>query len=126
MQGNRSRDTTAELAVRRLAHAMGLRYLVNARPEPRLRRTADLVFRGPRVAVFIDGCFWHGCRKHCRIPATNRLYWSAKIDGNRERDIGTNAQLSDLGWVVLRFWAHEAPEAVVEKIGEAVSVDADR
>ena len=95
MQGNRGRDTKAELAVRRIVHAQRLRYRVNARPEPGIRRTADLLFTRARVAVFIDGCFWHGCPAHFTMPATNTDFWDAKIDRNRQRDADTTAALGD-------------------------------
>ncbi len=120
MQGNRSRDTAPELAVRRLVHAVGLRYRVNARPLPTLRRTADLVFTRRRVAVFIDGCFWHGCAEHHRQPGANADYWSAKVARNRERDADTDAALTAAGWTVLRFWSHVDPVEVAEAIVEAV------
>lgn len=120
MRGNRGRDTKAELAVRRLVHAQGLRYRVNARPESDLRRTADLLFARIRVAVFIDGCYWHGCPEHFTVPATNLDYWSGKIGRNRARDLETTALLEDRGWLVLRFWEHEAPASVAEKVSQAV------
>lgn len=120
MQGNRGRDTKAELAVRRLVHAAGLRYRVNARPEPDLRRTADLLFTRARVAVFIDGCYWHGCPEHFSMPATNLDYWSAKIGRNQARDLETTTMLEERGWVVLRFWEHEPSAAVAERITEQV------
>ena len=120
MQGNRSRDTKPELLVRRAAHALGLRYRVNARPEPSLNRTADLLFPRAKVAVFIDGCYWHGCPEHCVLPATNAEFWAAKIDRNRERDRDTTAQLKALGWAVLRFWSHERAEVVAQTIRKAV------
>jgi DNA mismatch endonuclease (patch repair protein) len=107
MRSNRARDTTPELQVRRRLHAMGLRYRVSARPEPGLRRTADILFRPTRLAVFIDGCFWHGCPEHYSIPATNAEFWAAKRTRNRERDDETNAMLEAAGWRVLRFWEHE-------------------
>lgn len=116
MQGNRGRDTKAELAVRRLVHASGLRYRVNARPECDLRRTADLLFTRARVAVFIDGCYWHGCPEHFSMPATNLDYWSTKIGRNQARDLETTAVLEDRGWLVLRFWEHEPPTTVAERI----------
>ena len=84
MRGNRSRDTRAELAVRRLVHAAGLRYRVNERPLPESRRTADLVFTGRRIAVFIDGCYWHGCPEHYTAPKTNAVFWREKMLRNRE------------------------------------------
>ena len=98
MLGNRSRDTAPELRVRRAVHAMGLRYRVAYRPEPKLRRTADLVFTRARVAVFIDGCYWHGCPDHYIEPASNVEYWRPKIARNRERDTETTAALADAGW----------------------------
>lgn len=120
MQGNRGRDTKAELAVRRLVHARGLRYRVNARPEQDLRRTADLLFTRVRVAVFIDGCYWHGCPDHFSMPATNLDYWRSKIGRNRLRDVETTALLEGRGWTVLRFWEHEEPALVANSIIETV------
>lgn len=120
MQGNRSRDTGPELAVRRLVHAMGMRYRVNARPLPSLRRTADLVFTRRRVAVFIDGCFWHGCPQHHRQPGANAHYWSEKVARNRERDADTDAVLKAAGWTVLRIWSHVDPVEAAEAIRVAV------
>jgi DNA mismatch endonuclease (patch repair protein) len=120
MQGNRGRDTKAELAVRRLVHATGLRYRVNARPEPDLRRTADMLFTRARVAVFIDGCYWHGCPEHFSMPATNIDYWSTKIGRNQARDLETVTMLEGRGWLVLRFWEHEPPAAVAGRIAEQV------
>lgn len=120
MKGNRGRDTKAELAVRRLVHATGLRYRVNARPEPDLRRTADLLFTRAHVAVFIDGCYWHGCPEHFNMPATNLDYWSTKIGRNQARDLETTSRLEQKGWLVLRFWEHETPSSVAERIGRIV------
>ncbi len=116
MQGNRGRDTKAEIAVRRLVHAQGLRYRVNVRPEADLRRTADLLFTRAMVAVFIDGCYWHGCPQHFTMPATNLDYWTAKIGRNHERDLETTSKLEERGWHVLRFWEHQPPSAVAERI----------
>lgn len=116
MQGNRSRDTKPELAVRRAAHALGLRYRVSARPLPGSRMTADLVFRQAKVAVFVDGCFWHGCPLHFKLPTTNEGYWHKKIEGNRLRDLAAVENLERNGWVACRFWAHEDPLAVARVI----------
>jgi len=112
MQGNRKRDTRPELAVRRLLHARGRRYLVDVAPLPDLRRRADIVFRRPRIAIFLDGCYWHGCPEHYKTPGTNGGYWSAKIASNVRRDLDTNTRLEQAGWLVLRFWEHEDPGAV--------------
>lgn len=121
MQGNRSRDTAPELAVRKLVHAMGLRYRVNTRPLPKLRRTADMVFTRRRVAVFIDGCFWHGCPIHHRQPSANSDYWTAKVARNRARDLATDEALEAAGWTVLRFWEHEPPAKVAKVVHTSVS-----
>ena len=121
MQANRSRDTAPELAVRRLLHANGLRYRVAVAPLAGLRRRADIVFTRQRVAVFIDGCFWHGCPEHGRSTFNHNVdYWPAKIQTNKMRDADTNQKLLAAGWQVLRFWEHQAPEAVADVIARAV------
>jgi DNA mismatch endonuclease (patch repair protein) len=120
MQAIRSRDTKPEWLIRRLVHAQGLRYRVAARPIPDLRRTADLVFRPAKVAVFIDGCYWHGCPEHYVPPRTNSGYWSEKVLRNVKRDRDTDQRLSDAGWLVLRFWEHEQSVACADKIAATV------
>ena len=120
MQGNRSRDTKPELAVRSAVHRRGIRYRVAARPLSELPRTADLVLRKTRIAVFVDGCYWHGCPEHHTQPATNAGYWAAKIAGNISRDAETTKHLERAGWTVLRFWEHEDPEAVADRVEGAV------
>ena len=120
MQGNRSRDTSPELAVRRRLHAAGLRFRVAHRPEPGLNRTADIVFTKQRIAVFIDGCYWHACPKHRTVARTNASYWSEKLARNVARDADTTSQLQDAGWTVLRFWEHEDPETVATAVAVAV------
>jgi DNA mismatch endonuclease (patch repair protein) len=107
MRGNRRRDTTPELALRRGVHALGLRYRVDAKPLPDLNRRADLVFTRAKVAVFLDGCYWHGCPEHGTIAKTNEQYWSPKIAGNRRRDADTDRRLVEAGWLPLRVWEHE-------------------
>ena len=120
MQGNKRRDTVPELAIRRAAHAIGLRYRVDARPLPDLNRRADLVFTRAKVAVFVDGCYWHGCPVHGTVARTNVAYWTSKIQRNRERDQETNTVLAERGWVSLRIWEHETVAAALEKIVAAV------
>ena len=120
MQGNRGRDTGPELAVRSAVHSRGLRYRVNTRPLPELRRTADLVFSRPRVAVFVDGCWWHGCEEHYSAPRANSDYWNRKVESNRRRDADTNSRLQEAGWIVLRFWEHDDPEQVATQVEEVV------
>lgn len=120
MQGNRKRDTRPELAIRRAAHRLGLRYRVAARPLPHLNCTADLVFPRALVAVFVDGCYWHGCPEHYRLPRTNPSYWGPKIARNQERDSRVTAELSSEGWAVLRFWEHDPADAAATTIAAAV------
>src|SRR4051794_38196745 len=93
MLANRRRDTQPELRVRRLLHAAGLRYLVDARPSPLLRTRADILFTRRRIAVFIDGCFWHSCPTHGVSPRANAEYWGPKLERNRIRDAATTESL---------------------------------
>lgn len=121
MQAIKSRDTTPERLIRSLVHAQGFRYRVAARPLPNLRRTADLVFRPAKLAVFIDGCYWHGCPQHYVPPRTNAGYWSDKVARNIARDRDTDDQLRTAGWIVLRFWEHDPAEECALKIATTVS-----
>lgn len=116
MQANRRRDTEPELRVRRIIHRRGLRYRVDFRPVPGIRSRADIVFTRARIAVYIDGCFWHGCPLHSVSPKTNASYWGPKIEGNVTRDRVTSAGLREAGWRVLRFWEHEDPHDVAAQI----------
>jgi len=99
---------------------MGLRYRVDIRPEPSLRRRADIVFTKARLAVFVDGCFWHSCPEHCSPPKANRTWWAEKLQGNRRRDADTDTLLRAAGWTVLRFWAHEDAATCAEAVRAAV------
>ncbi|MDO5697367.1 MAG: very short patch repair endonuclease [Dermatophilus congolensis] len=120
MQSNRGRDTRLELAVRREVHRRGLRYYVDRAPVPGLRRRADLVFPRLRVAVFLDGCFWHGCPDHHTASKTNASFWEQKVRENRARDIETTQWLTEAGWTVLRFWEHEDVALVADRIERSV------
>lgn len=121
MQANRSRDTRPELALRSRVHELGLRYKVSTRPLPTVRRTANLVFTRAMVAVFVDGCFWHGCPDHHRPARLNEEFWQDKITRNRERDAETDVLLKAAGWTVLRVWEHESLESAAERVCAAVS-----
>ncbi|WP_226963597.1 very short patch repair endonuclease [Nostocoides sp. F2B08] len=120
MRGNRRRDTRPELAVRRAVHALGLRYRVDARPLADLNRRADLVFPRAKVAVFVDGCYWHGCPVHGTVAQTNAAYWDQKIRRNRERDLETDTVLAERGWTSLRVWEHELPAEAATRVFSAV------
>lgn len=124
MQAIRSKDTKPELEIRRRLHAHGFRYRIHARPLKELRRTADIVFTRVRIAVFVDGCFWHGCPDHGTIPVTNADYWIPKLRRNRDRDQETVRILEASGWTVLRYWEHSDPAEVVARI-EALYRDVD-
>jgi DNA (cytosine-5)-methyltransferase 1 len=113
-------DTKPETHLRKYVDALGLRYGVNQKLEPDLRRTADLVFRSARVAVFVDGCFWHGCPEHARPTKSNTKWWAEKIEKNKVRDIETTRLLEDKGWTVVRIWEHEDSAVAAERVAVAV------
>lgn len=115
MAGNRKRDTRPEKALRSALHARGLRYRLHIRPVSGSCQV-DVLFRAARVAVFVDGCFWHRCPKHGVRPRTNADYWDAKIARNVERDRQNTAELEAAGWTVVRVWEHEDPTAAAERI----------
>lgn len=110
------RDTGPELAVRRILHRAGMRYRVQVPVPGMSRRTIDLVFPRWKVAVFVDGCFWHGCATHRSVPAANGTFWQQKIEGNMARDIQTSDHLRSLGWRVVRIWEHEAPGDAADQV----------
>ncbi|MEU1015958.1 very short patch repair endonuclease [Streptomyces sp. NPDC005898] len=120
MKKQRSRDTKPEMAVRRLLHSAGLRFRLQRRIPGMARSTIDIAFPGARVAVFMDGCFWHGCPEHATFPKANSAFWREKIDKNALRDTRTTAHLESLGWTVLRFWEHEDPELVAARVATAL------
>jgi DNA mismatch endonuclease (patch repair protein) len=107
MQANRSKNTVPELALRRELHRMGLRYRIDARPIPALPRRADIVFRGSKVAVFVDGRFWHRCPEHGTLPKSNVAFWETKLTRNVERDRESDEALILAGWLVVRVWEHD-------------------
>lgn len=126
MSRQRTRDTAPELRLRRDLHRRGLRYRVDA-PLPGLpRRRADLLFTRARVAVMVDGCFWHGCPQHGTAPATNRTWWADKLARNVERDRETDAHLRSLGWRVLRFWEHDDMSVAASDVERAVRASTAR
>jgi DNA mismatch endonuclease, patch repair protein len=122
MQQQRSRDTAPELALRSALHRLGYRYRLHRRPVSTLRRTADVLFSRAHVAVFVDGCFWHGCPEHgSRMPHANQWYWPDKIARNRDRDADTNARLAEAGWTVVRVWEHEPVDVAVARVVAALN-----
>lgn len=110
MQTQARRDTSPELAFRCEVHKLGLRYFVHRRPLPAMRREADLVFPRAQLAVFVDGCFWHGCPDHGRVRhVENAWYWPEKIASNIRRDRDTDERLDAAGWISVRVWEHDDP-----------------
>ena len=122
MQANKAGHTRPELALRRAVHAAGLRFRTGARPVSSLRRTADLVFPREKVAVFLDGCFFHGCPAHFKAPRTNSGYWHGKILRNVRRDRDTDEILMQAGWVTVRVWEHEDPTEAAIRVDAIVRV----
>ncbi|MFI9836309.1 very short patch repair endonuclease [Nonomuraea sp. NPDC051941] len=116
MSRQRSRNTQVEVLLRKELHRAGLRFRVHRRPVPGLRREADVVFGPARVAVFVDGCYWHGCPEHATWSKTNADFWRQKINRNRERDRDTDQKLIDVGWLPIRVWEHEDPEEAAKSI----------
>ena len=114
------RDNDVELAVRRLLHAAGYPYRVHY-PVPGLpRRTIDIAFTRAKVAVFVDGCFWHGCAEHGTQPTSNSIWWAAKLAANADRDRDTSAHLERASWTVVRIWEHESPEGALVQVVDAL------
>lgn len=107
MQANSGQDTRPEQVVRSLLHRSGLRFRKNVRPLPSLRCAADVVFPRAKACIFVDGCFWHGCPAHFRVPMANAEWWAEKIEANRVRDRRNNVFLRRKGWQVIRLWEHD-------------------
>jgi DNA mismatch endonuclease (patch repair protein) len=116
-----TRDTGPEVALRRELHRRGLRYRVDARPDPSVRGRADLVFGPARVAVYVDGCFWHSCEEHGTLPKSNREWWRTKLNRTVERDRAIERTLRALGWEVVRVWEHEGPVEAADRVAAAVA-----
>ena len=112
----RHRDTKPEIEIRRALHARGLRYRLQRRVLKETRRTADIVFPARHIAVFVDGCFRHGCPLHGSQPKSNSAFWQEKIKTNKDRDRDTYARLKDQGWTSIRVWAHDEAEAAADRI----------
>ncbi|WP_431955140.1 very short patch repair endonuclease [Nocardia lijiangensis] len=116
----RRSGTAPELALRRELHRRGLRYFVDRAPLRGQRRRADVVFPRRKVAVYVDGCFWHSCPDHATSPKNNAAWWAAKLAGNVARDRATDATLDAAGWQVVRIWEHEDPAAAADRVQAAL------
>ncbi|WP_372460105.1 very short patch repair endonuclease [Nocardia coffeae] len=124
MRANRRSDTKPEVALRSALHRMGYRYRKDLRLDlGSMKVRPDIVFTARKVAVFVDGCFWHVCPEHGSQPATNEWYWTPKLQRNIERDRASNDALIAGGWRVVRLWEHEHLEAAVAAVTRALEKD---
>lgn len=117
----RQRDTKPEVELRSALHRRGLRFYVDRAPLPTMRRRADVLFPTARVAVYVHGCFWHGCPDHASWPKNNAGWWREKIRGTQARDRDTVAALSEAGWVGIEVWEHEEPESAADRVAALVN-----
>ena len=117
----RQKSTQAELNLRKALHARGLRYRLHVPLLTKPRRVADIVFLGACVAVFVDGCFWHGCPEHVSWPKSNTDFWREKIESNRLRDADTDNRLTALGWASVRIWEHENVDDAADRIAALIA-----
>lgn len=116
MKAVRRSRTKPEKLLCKALDELGLTYETDAQPLPESARKADILFRQGRVAVFVDGCFWHGCPLHGTQAKANAGFWREKIERNRERDTDTNRRLIEAGWIVVRIWEHDDPASAASKI----------
>jgi DNA mismatch endonuclease (patch repair protein) len=121
MSRQSSRDTRPEFELRRELFRRGLRYRVNYPVPDHRRRTIDIAFTRARLAVFVDGCFWHSCPEHRTAPKANAEWWRDKLERNRLRDLETNRWLDAAGWDVLRVWEHESTPAAADRVVSALA-----
>lgn len=119
----RRRDTKPEVALRRELHRRGLRYFVDRAPLKGMRRRADLVFPRRKVAVYVDGCFWHSCPVHATQPRNNAQWWADKLAANVARDRDTDTRLIEEGWRVVRIWEHEDPVVAAQRVVDDLAAD---
>ncbi|AMY22426.1 very short patch repair endonuclease [Rhodococcus fascians] len=119
----RRRDTKPEVALRRELHRRGLRYFVDRAPLKGMRRRADLVFPRRKVAVYVDGCFWHSCPVHATKPRNNAQWWADKLAANVARDRDTDTRLIEEGWRVVRIWEHEDPVVAAQRVVDDLAAD---
>lgn len=116
MAQQRSKDTAPEVAVRKALHARGVRFRIDVKLERDMRTRADIAWAGLKLAIFVDGCFWHSCPLHATRPKANAGWWDAKLAANVERDRRTEELLRARGWRVLRYWEHEHAGDVADDI----------
>jgi DNA mismatch endonuclease (patch repair protein) len=122
MARTRGRDNGIERALRSALHRKGIRFRLHY-PVPSVpRRSIDIALPARRVAIFVDGCFWHGCREHGTWPTRNAQFWREKIEANTRRDQSTDKALKNAGWCVVRVWEHDDADEAVRRIIQVISV----
>lgn len=113
MQRMPTKNTKPEVLLRRELFRRGMRFRVNYKV---LKTKPDIVFTRAKIAIFVDGCFWHRCPDHGTVPKNNHDWWAAKLEGNVQRDLRNTDCLEDQGWTVLRFWEHVSPYEAADKV----------
>lgn len=126
MRATPQRDTPTEIALRSALHRKGLRFRVHRPVDGVPRVRPDIVFVSARVAVFVDGCFWHACPNHGTLPKENRTWWDEKLRSNVERDLRHNSALRDAGWSVVRVWEHEDPSQAANRTAAIIEAKSER
>ncbi|GAB4582404.1 very short patch repair endonuclease [Nocardia sp. IFM 10818] len=121
MSRQRRVGTEPEIALRKELHRRGARFFVDRAPLPGLRRRADIVFPRRKIAVYVDGCFWHSCPEHATFPKNNAEWWAEKLAGNVTRDRDTDARLRAAGWTVVRVWEHETADTAADQVLNALT-----
>ncbi|MDG6221912.1 MAG: very short patch repair endonuclease [Candidatus Bathyarchaeota archaeon] len=122
MSAIRAKNTKPELALRRALWAQGIRYRIHYNKEK-----IDIAFPSKKVAVFVDGCFWHGCPEHGHTPKSNQKYWIPKLEKNKQRAIKKDERLKNAGWKVMHFWEHEIDDLnpIIQKIKKTLNKKLD-
>jgi DNA mismatch endonuclease (patch repair protein) len=120
MRATRGRDNDLERAVRRVLHSMGYRFSLHKRVLDSSRSRPDIVFQRDKIAVFVDGCFWHACPTHGTLPKANRDWWMQKLNANTERDRRHDVELKAAGWKVIRLWEHDSPRKGAARVRAAL------
>jgi DNA mismatch endonuclease (patch repair protein) len=120
MRSTPRKNTRPEIALRSQLHKLGLRFRVDVSPVRGHRGRADLVFKSPKLVVYVDGCFWHSCPIHGAVPKTNERWWGEKLERNKQRDLRTNREMRRMGWKVIRIWEHENPVTAANRIAKVI------
>lgn len=122
MEAAKPRDTLPEIKLRTALEELGIPFEVDVKPIEDINRRADILIREDKIAIFVDGCFWHGCPIHGTQAKANSLFWTEKIERNKDRDLDTNRRLEASGWTVIRIWEHEDHINAAKQIAETINI----